>query len=215
MSVFGGLLTFHPPSKKTSIWCSAVSCSSGNQVSPGNSPGNRIQNMDMVNGSARERLVFCSWYMGTPGARVRQRLKLNDICVDGETIDIEQGPLDCDNGNMMDGDGCSSFCTVECGFECGGSSFSTNESSHDVCWTVCGDGLRAGNEQCDNGKVGENDGCSLSCAVEASLGWECHFPLCGSGVCWCGWHCDGESDAQSSCTTVCGKQFKRTMSKGR
>ena len=43
--------------------------------------------------------------------------------------------------------------------------------SGDTCETVCGDGLRVGSENCDDGNSADGDGCSSTCEVEAE--WIC------------------------------------------
>ena len=45
------------------------------------------------------------------------------------------------------------------------------------CQTVCGDGLWAGWEECDDGNEVDGDGCSSMCVVEE--GWTCSFSTCG------------------------------------
>ena len=51
--------------------------------------------------------------------------------------------------------------------------------------TTCGDGLRAGNEQCDDENVLNDDGCSENCEIE--LGFTCNpveaYAHCGSDEC--------------------------------
>jgi len=49
----------------------------------------------------------------------------------------------CDDGNLIDGDGCSSTCQIE----------------------VCGNGIQEGVEVCDDGNTVDNDGCSADCSV--------------------------------------------------
>ena len=60
------------------------------------------------------------------------------------------------------------------------------------CTTVCGDGLRRGNETtaegCDDGNLLPGDGCNASCLVE--IGWNC-------------------SEEGMPCTTVCGDGYRR------
>jgi cysteine-rich repeat protein len=41
-----------------------------------------------------------------------------EICGDGKILD--RNDRECDDGNVFDGDGCSSNCIVEPGFECYG-----------------------------------------------------------------------------------------------
>lgn len=68
------------------------------------------------------------------------------------------------NGNESD-DGCSNSCVVEVGWRCSGG----NVSSQDVCNAICGDNVRRGSEQCDDGNMNDNDGCSSSCLIESSF----------------------------------------------
>lgn len=62
-------------------------------------------------------------------------------CGDG-TLDAGEA---CDDGNNVDGDGCSANCTVE---------------------AYCGDGTLDPGEQCDDGNNENGDGCSALCATE-------------------------------------------------
>ena len=92
------------------------------------------------------------------------------------------GPLikeQCDDGNIVKGDGCSPACKIEKGFHCperGGS-----------CERYCGnnsvDNGRDGNgplikEQCDDGNIAKGDGCSPACKIEK--GFRCPE---GGGAC--------------------------------
>jgi cysteine-rich repeat protein len=76
------------------------------------------------------------------------------------------------------GDGCDAACSVEAGYACAG--------TPSVCATVCGDGVPAVTEACDDGNVTAGDGCSAVCAVEA------------------GFSCTG---TPSTCATTCGDGF--------
>jgi cysteine-rich repeat protein len=58
----------------------------------------------------------------------------------------------CDDGNLVDGDGCSAGCEVEPGWLC------VDQPSN--CSTVCGDGVKTINELCDDGNTVISDGCS-------------------------------------------------------
>ena len=55
--------------------------------------------------------------------------------------------LECDDGNILSGDGCSSGCFLETGYECSGGT----HSSPDKCDEVCGDGVNLGMYECDDG----------------------------------------------------------------
>ncbi len=63
------------------------------------------------------------------------------FCGDG-TLDAGEA---CDDGNNIDGDGCSANCTVE---------------------AFCGDGTLDPGEQCDDGNTVNGDGCSALCSNE-------------------------------------------------
>ena len=89
------------------------------------------------------------------------------------------GSEECDDGNRGMYDGCSSSCTVECGFTC---SVGDAGSSGDSCVATCGDGVRSYYvEACDDGNSEDGDGCSSSCEVEA--GWTCAGGWCDLGTC--------------------------------
>ena len=42
-------------------------------------------------------------------------IRCDEVCGDGMLFDLQ-----CDDGSLVDYDGCSSSCTVEPGFECSG-----------------------------------------------------------------------------------------------
>ena len=98
----------------------------------------------------------------------------------------------CDDSNIVEGDGCSRTCQVECGWACSGG----NGNSADVCSAAkCGDRMLAGVEECDDGNLQDGDGCSSLCIIE--FGFTCvHYsvppypcgaygdvcsPVCGDG----------------------------------
>ena len=84
------------------------------------------------------------------------------VCGDGKVNAGEQ----CDDGNLFDGDGCSTECTIEFGWYC--------PSSGGSCYSICGDNVRASNEECDDGNNANEDGCSYDCKVEP--GYYCTVP---------------------------------------
>jgi cysteine-rich repeat protein len=68
-----------------------------------------------------------------------------DVCIstgcgDG-ILDLEAGEL-CDDGNIIDGDGCNRYCRLS---------------------SECGDGVRNIGEACDDGNQVSGDGCSADC----------------------------------------------------
>lgn len=70
---------------------------------------------------------------------------------------------ECDDGNSVNGDGCSLQCAIEVGYKC------VDVNATSVCRTVCGDGRRIGTEACDDGNVFVGDGCSSTCTIETGV----------------------------------------------
>jgi len=73
------------------------------------------------------------------------------ICGNGV---LESGE-ECDDGNVIDGDGCSAACTAEIPL-----------LVIQPPAPVCGNGVVEADEACDDGNVVSGDGCSAVCAVE-------------------------------------------------
>ena len=95
------------------------------------------------------------------------------FCGDGVVLP-EEGE-ECDDGNTLGGDGCSSDCTCEP--------------------EVCGDGIRACTEFCDDGNTLDGDGCSSSCTCDA---------VCGDGIESCQETCeDGNTVGGDGCSSDC------------
>jgi cysteine-rich repeat protein len=126
-----------------------------------------LANIDMVFGSrvvatidAEVASVSClSPYNPTPA-----------VCGNGA---IESGE-ECDDGNLVDGDGCSSTCQRE---------------------PKCGDGFVDAPEQCDDGNLIDGDGCSSTCQSE---------PQCGDGRVDAGEECDdGNDESDDGCSATC------------
>jgi cysteine-rich repeat protein len=93
-------------------------------------------------------------------------------CGDGILNPGEQ----CDDGNLVSGDGCSSSCQVE---------------------PQCGNGVLNPGEQCDDGNLTNGDGCSSTCTLEMT-------PLCGNGVLNPGEQCDdGNLTNGDGCSSMC------------
>ncbi len=139
------------------------------------------------------------------------------VCADG----VHHKEEACDDGNTLDGDGCSADCSVvEPGFSC--------PQDGQPCRAIsrCGDGFISSSERCDDGNQTSGDGCSEACALEQGFMCdgqpsECAPTVCGDGVqegtesCddgnelpydGCSSDCRGEPDCSSGpeCTSVCG-----------
>lgn len=93
------------------------------------------------------------------------------VCGNGAKEGVEQ----CDDGDLSNGDGCSSQCTIE---KCGNSI--VDEAIGEQCdgtpgcdirchLEYCGDGRLQSNEQCDDGNGVDDDGCSSVCTDETVI----------------------------------------------
>lgn len=116
-----------------------------------------------------------------PGSDVCDTLCKAVVCGDGKTSGNEQ----CDDGNLRNGDGCSSTCSFE---------------------SFCGNGSINPGEECDDGNTQSGDGCSSTCRSEQ--------PVCGNNIKEGTEECDGTStpanrqcDAQCRFVPVCGNGF--------
>ncbi|CAI2374122.1 unnamed protein product [Moneuplotes crassus] len=111
---------------------------------------------------------------------------LQGVCGSGLRVTGEE----CDDGNTVSGDGCSSLCEIEPGYIC----IEGSSSRGDTCTSICGDGIRVGAEQCDDNDTNNGNGCSSSCIVE--IGYNC------SG---------GSPTSQDTCSAVCGDGIKLSI----
>ena len=89
----------------------------------------------------------------------------NDIWGDGYLMKRNSNTY-WDDGNTINGDGCSSTCTIEANYIWNGG---TNNQP-DTCIGIWGDGiLFSGTEEWDDGNLFNNDGCDSSCKLETSF----------------------------------------------
>jgi cysteine-rich repeat protein len=152
-------------------------------------------------------------------------------CGDGFKTGFEE----CDDGNTDDLDGCSSICKHELGYFCDGGSPTTPDTCYycpegsDNCFpktakklhrelkrtlqgSVCGDGQKTDDEECDDGNTYPGDGCGPDCFIEPN--WYCSGgtpltpdickPLCGDGI-LTGWETceDGNTASGDGCSSDC------------
>jgi len=117
---------------------------------------------------------------------------LASSCGNGE-IDVGEA---CDDGNLINGDGCSTTCTIESTFECSGEPSDCNK--------ICGNGVINSGEGCDNGASNTN-------TCTAPYGSSCSY--CSSSTCQtvtlagssCGdGTCNTAYETCSSCSADCG-----------
>ena len=94
---------------------------------------------------------------------------------------------ECDDGNMVSGDGWSKLWAKETGFTC-----TAPDTSNPSIWTtVCGDGIKvAGKEKCDDKNTAPDDGWSANWIIEYGMKWvggdltkpDVWSVFCGDGI---------------------------------
>ena len=127
--------------------------------------------------------------------------KCSTVCGDGIVI---AGHEQCDEGaaNGAANSGCSATCTVTPGFAC----TSPTPGATSVCHrTVCGDGVKEGSEQCDDGNLVPYDGCSPTCTIDPTCnGAGGCTGVCGDGLVFPGEQCDdGNTVSGDGCSSTC------------
>ncbi len=124
-------------------------------------------------------------------------------CGDGNLDEGEE----CDDGNQIDTDDCTSQCKVarcgdgflQPGEECDDGNFDDTDGCVAGCvLATCGDGfVQKGVEECDDGNTDDTDGCTNACKPGSG---------CGNGVVDPGEECDdGNSSNSDACLTTCKK----------
>ncbi len=134
-------------------------------------------------------------------------------CVSTQCVQIKygNGVLDadgyeqCDDGNTVNGDGCSSKGIIEPGYRC--------PTPGKACVAAaCGDGIRAYGEECDDGNTKNGDGCNARCRIEDgaicssnSIGSKskCSSGSCGDGKVGKNEQCDNGSKTKNGTDTAC------------
>jgi len=108
---------------------------------------------------------------------------------------------DCDDMDLMGGDGCNARCEEEPGFTC-------NAAEPSVCTQTCGNGVINAGETCDDGGTVAGNGCNAVCQTEP--GYICTGApsvcalACGNGVINPGETCDdGGAVAGNGCSATC------------
>jgi fibro-slime domain-containing protein len=114
----------------------------------------------------------------------------------------------CDDGNTVDGDGCSADCAeVDLDFDCS----TIGEPCERV--VICGNGVLEGSEACDDGNTEGADGCAADCS-SVDEGFVCVRPgkaclrraVCGNGLRERGEDCDDGDDPPAGgdgCDELC------------
>jgi len=113
-------------------------------------------------------------------------------CGNGVVDPVEQ----CDDRNLIGGDGCSATCTVEPGYTCAGtpSVCTPTPTATPTPTSVCGNGRTEPGEQCDDGNRIDCDGCESNCMLTA----------CGNGIVCPPEQCDdGNTQNGDCCSATC------------
>lgn len=120
-------------------------------------------------------------------------------CGDGK-LDVGEA---CDDGWLVNGDGCNGLCQIEANWTC------PNPGQPCLKTSRCGDGRVTSDETCDDGNTVDGDGCSGDCQKIES-GWKCRVPgkpcapLCGDGLLQGGEECDdGNTMNGDGCSGTC------------
>jgi cysteine-rich repeat protein len=114
----------------------------------------------------------------------------NAVVAKGPTVPCElecgnsivEAPEQCDDGDLVSGDGCDANCTS----------------------TACGNGIQTAGEECDDGDLENGDGCRSDCTAEGcgdgitDAGEDCDDGNTSNGDC-CGSTCDFEANG-AACT---------------
>jgi cysteine-rich repeat protein len=110
---------------------------------------------------------------------------------------------ECDDGNTLNNDGCSSVClnevcgdaTQQAGEECDDGNTQGSDGCSETCTSeICGDLIVSTGEECDDGNTDNNDGCSSVCQTEE----------CGDGVTQTSEQCDdGDTIPGDGCDATC------------
>jgi len=167
------------------------------QVDPATEPGTVISNV--ATGMTNHCLDLSCTFSNVVETTVSDDCGGGPICGDGVLDSGEE----CDDGNTVDGDGCSANCTIEyCGDgvlnpgeECDdGNKVDGDGCSANCTLEYCGDGVLNPGEECDDGNTVEGDGCSANCTIE----------YCGDGELDLGEECDDGNNVEGDgCSANC------------
>lgn len=167
---------------------------------------NKLQASSTLNGfgSTKRFLKFLDLDLNLETASITNR-DIASICGNGV---IETGEQ-CDDGNMINGDGCANNCMFEnplcgngiinSGEQCDDGNSINGDGCNMYCLLengICGNGVVNAGEQCDDGNNINGDGCNLSCLLEGII--------CGNGNVESGEQCDDANTINGDgCNSTC------------
>jgi fibro-slime domain-containing protein len=121
----------------------------------------------------------------------------------GDAINNQGGIEECDDGNVLPGDGCNGNCKVEPNWTCPPAGKCTRK-------IICGDGVIGAGEVCDDGNTLDGDGCNSTCTVQdpafkCVAGQPCvRNSQCGNKRIEPGEDCDdGNTKSGDGCSATC------------
>jgi cysteine-rich repeat protein len=125
----------------------------------------------------------------------------------GDGVNNQGGIEECDDGNVLAGDGCNGVCNVEPSWTC-------PKEGPCVSTIVCGDGVRSIGEACDDGNTKDGDGCNFGCKMQ-DRGTICipgqlcvRTAICGNGRLDFAEGCDdGNTKSADGCDTLCVREL--------
>jgi fibro-slime domain-containing protein len=124
----------------------------------------------------------------------------------GDGINNQGGIEQCDDGNVLPGDGCNGACKTEPNWTC------PPDIRAGACTknVICGDGQIGPGEVCDDGNAADNDGCNATCTVQDPAfscipGEPCRrVSECGNKRIEPGEDCeDGNTESGDGCSSAC------------
>lgn len=183
----------------STVVCGDTKITGGEQCDDGNALSN--------DGCSATCQLEAGWTCPLPGVACSAKQ-----CGDG----LRAGAEECDDGNNANDDGCSSTCrlqprvvstapttgspggTVVTHYDCAYPATPLNPVRQVCTPTVCGNGVREGTEQCDDGAKKPYDGCSPDCTFEPTCPNGSCVAKCGDGLLF-DFDADGDGKADEDC----------------
>ncbi|CAI2358753.1 unnamed protein product [Moneuplotes crassus] len=185
--------------------CNLVVCGDGKRYS---NQGEECDDGNDVNGDGCASDCKIEPNYDCSGLEGQQSNCVPYICGDGKKQSVIGE--ECDDGNLINWDGCHQDCKIEAYYSCTGLD---DELSQCNLVDYCGDGKKqsTNSEECDDGNNSSGDGCDQYCEIEPKntcTGLEGEIslcsPQCGNGVRDSGETCDDKNSMSlDGCDSSC------------